>query len=413
MRVSTLSFQNTALRSILNQQSTLGKLQLHEATGKRINTPSDDPTGASQVVHLKEKILQAERYTKNSDLASSRLELEDGVLSSVTDAIHHVKELTIQGSTSTLGESDRTQIKLAIEESLSQLMGLANTKDATGSYLFAGYQNRSTPFSKDAAGNVMYHGDQGQQVFEVAAGIQTAISDSGDSVFNDIPNGNGQFQIEETGAANTGSALLTNGSITDLAAYVPDDYRLTFVTNGAGDLAYQVIGANSGQIIPALPGTVPADAPAYVEGQGINFNGIDFTVTGKPDVGDDFSIKPSTRQSLFKTVENVISALDTADFTPAAQAKFQLDVNQSLSELDNALDAVLQIRNRVGSRLNTVETAKSVNQDFVLHSQEVLSSIEQVDMAKAISDLTQQATSLDAAQQSFLKIQGLSLFRLM
>jgi len=46
----------------------------------------------------------------------------------------------------------------------------------------------------------------------------------------------------------------------------------------------------------------------------------------------------------------------------------------------------------------------------VLQYQTTLSSLRDLDYSKALSDLTLQQTTLQAAQQSFVKIQSLSLF---
>ncbi len=83
--------------------------------------------------------------------------------------------------------------------------------------------------------------------------------------------------------------------MTDKSAYVADNYTLTFVTNGAGKLAYQIVGASSGQVIPAPPATIPTDAPEYVIGEDISFNGLSINIKGTPQVGDTFQIAPSQK----------------------------------------------------------------------------------------------------------------------
>lgn len=68
------------------------------------------------------------------------------------------------------------------------------------------------------------------------------------------------------------------------------------------------------------------------------------------------------------------------------------------------------MRATVGARLNAVDAQKDVNDGFKLQVQETLSKLQDLDYAEAVSRLNLQLTGLQAAQQSFLKIQGLSLF---
>jgi flagellar hook-associated protein 3 FlgL len=68
------------------------------------------------------------------------------------------------------------------------------------------------------------------------------------------------------------------------------------------------------------------------------------------------------------------------------------------------------VRSRVGARLNAIYDQRNLNDSNLLQFQQAKSSVEDVDFAKAVSDLQQHLTGLQAAQQSYVKIQGLSLF---
>jgi len=81
-----------------------------------------------------------------------------------------------------------------------------------------------------------------------------------------------------------------------------------------------------------------------------------------------------------------------------------------LDNLDRNLDNVIEVRSRVGARLNSTEDQKNINESSLLQVREALSGIQDLDFAEAISQLEQQRITLQAAQQSFIRIQGLSLF---
>ena len=69
-----------------------------------------------------------------------------------------------------------------------------------------------------------------------------------------------------------------------------------------------------------------------------------------------------------------------------------------------------RIRSQVGSRLNAMDSQENLNDAYSLQLQTTLSRLEDLDYAEAITRLEQQLTGIQAAQQSFVRIQGLSLF---
>ena len=78
--------------------------------------------------------------------------------------------------------------------------------------------------------------------------------------------------------------------------------------------------------------------------------------------------------------------------------------------MDNAIGNVIDIRSRVGSRLSAIESQKFANDDIALQVAETMSDLQDLDYAEALSRLSLQAFGLEAAQQSFVRTQGLSLF---
>lgn len=410
MRISSLQLQRQGINNILRQQNEVNRIQNEVATGKKINTPSDDPIGASQIILLNEQIKQNEQFQKNSDVALGHLELEDSILSSVSNVLQRVRELHLQGSNTILTDEDRAAIVQELQVKRDELLGLANSQNATGSYIFSGFQGGSQAYTKDANNNVTYNGDSGQRFLEVASGLTVPVNDSGFDIFDKIRTGNGTFHTIDSGAANTGSGTISTGTVVDQATYVQDTYTVTFVTNAAGNLAYQVFGATSGQVVPTLPTVTPANAPDYVDGASINFNGVQIEISGTPVAGDDFQLVPSAHQSVFTTLENIITAMSAPANNANQRAVLSNQMTRTLSELDLAMDSVNATRTKVGARLNVIETAEDVNANFILQSKTTLSSIEDVDLAEAATALTFQATVLQAAQQSFIKIQSLSLF---
>lgn len=82
----------------------------------------------------------------------------------------------------------------------------------------------------------------------------------------------------------------------------------------------------------------------------------------------------------------------------------------TLTRLDSAIDAVSNTRASIGARMNAIDGQRNSNESFSLLMQENRSNLEDLDYAEAVSRFEQQLLALQASQQSFVKIQGLSLF---
>lgn len=175
---------------MLDQQSRLNQTQMQLSTGKKILAPSDDPAAATRIIDLNQSIKQTEQYQGNIDAARQRLSLENGVLQNATDILQRVNELGIQGLNATNSPDDRRAIAVEMEELNQQLIGLANTRNANGEYLFSGFKSATQPFSKDTinAGAYSYAGDTNSRPIQIGSDRQIADGDPGINVFG-IPTG--------------------------------------------------------------------------------------------------------------------------------------------------------------------------------------------------------------------------------
>lgn len=409
MRISTSQIHQQSVSAMLEKQVEMAKTQQQLATGRRILTPQDDPAGTVRVLAFEEVRSTVNQYQRNAEAATASLSIEESALEGVANVLQRARELALQGNNDTLNDQDRQSIVFELRELRSQLIQIANTKDGSGDHLFAGYQIGTQPFSQDASGAITYNGDQGQRYVQIGADRQVAMSDSGSALFREIRSGNGTF-VTSADAGNTGSGMIDTGGVVDPSAYVADTYTITFVTNTGGDLAYQVVGAVSGQVVPPLPDVIPDDAPAYQSGSAISFNGIETAITGAPLLGDTFTVSPSPNQDMFTTLQNLIDAMETPTVTAAARASLHERVSRALVNIDQSLEKTLEVRSRVGARLNAVEKQQEANEVHLVNIEESLSSLNALDYTEAISRLNQQQMALQAAQQTYVRVQGLSLF---
>ncbi|VAW82041.1 Flagellar hook-associated protein FlgL [hydrothermal vent metagenome] len=191
MRIGTLQLFRQGLDSMLSQQSALSKTQLQLSTGKQINSPSDDPTGAAQLLNLSETIKITEQYQLNIQQLQANLPLEENVLGSVVDNLQRARELAIQGLNATNNADDRAAIAQEIRQIGAQVLGIANSKNGNGEYLFSGFQGDVIPFSVDNVGVYSYAGDQGQRELQIGPTRRVAGGDSGLNVFMKITDASG------------------------------------------------------------------------------------------------------------------------------------------------------------------------------------------------------------------------------
>jgi flagellar hook-associated protein 3 FlgL len=401
MRISTTQMQQRAVERMLDQETQLSKTQQQVASGRRMLEPADDPAGAAQAMSLSRVISLTQQHQANADSASARQTNEEGVLSSVTDLLQSMSTLVVQGNNDTNSASDRQAIATQLQQELNHLLDLANSKDANGEYLFSGYQSHTEPFTQDGSGTVTYQGDNGQRMLNIGSGVQIAMTDPGDAIFQDIPAGNGVFTAQAA-AGNTGTGVITPGSAT--GSFSGGPYSVTFTqTSPNGPVTFQVLDKSE---------SPPAEVTSgdYTSGADIDVNGAQVSVSGSPANWDTFTIAPSGNQDVFTTVNNLIDTFNQAGDDPVSRTALHNTVNSELTNLQNALQNVLLVRARVGSRLDAADSQKNTNAALILSAQTTLSNVQDLDYAQAASQLQLQLTGLQAAQQTYLSVAKLSLF---
>lgn len=402
IRVSTSQTFTQGSNAILDNQSKVSQTQLQLSKGTRILKPSDDPIGSSVALNLQQQIDNATQYIANGRSAETRLEVEESTLANVTDILGRVRELALQGANGTLNQQDRESISIEIRQRLGELVGLANTQLSTGDYLFSGYKANVQPFSRNGTGSVVYNGDQGVQLVNVNSTVQVENGNSGDAVFMNITTGNGAF-VTGSDTSNLGTGVISTAVLKDPTVYVGDQYTIDFSLDGGGNLVYQITGANTGPVYAA-------PLPAFDEDGEVTFNGISYSISGVPQAGDSFTVEPSYAQDVFATVNQILSALQLPTDTSTLQATFQNAMNVGLQNLDQAITHMDQVRASVGSRLNVIESEREINESLLVETKSALSLIKDLDYAEAITELNKRTLALQAAQQSFVKVQNLSLF---
>jgi len=401
MRISTSQITSAGVREMLLRQAEIQHTQLQLATQQRVLTPSDDPVAATAISALESEIEQLEQFNINSDAAKASNELEESVLSSVTNIFFRVKELMVSLGNGVYDEQDLDSISIELQERLKELVGLANTQNANGEYLFSGSLVDVKTVTRDIAGNFVYNGDQSQRFLRVSSGVVVPTSDHGFDLFVDIKNGNGKF-VTSADAANTGTGLIDPGSYQAPPNFLTEPYTIAFSVDVNGDTNYTVTGDISGATI--IPATV------WQEGDEITFNGITTEVNGEPLAGDQFGIAPSTSEDIFSNIQLAIDSITSFQDTEAGRALFYNAITGIQETLDRNMENIDLHRGKIGAQLNVVESEFESNLFLLVTSQSSLSEIKDLDVVEASTRFSQQLVVLEAAQASFVRVQGLNLF---
>ncbi len=400
MRISSNTMFESTVSAMTQQQSQMLHTQQQIATGKKLITPSDDPLAAARALDVTHSAAVNAQYSVNRGAAKDSLTIAEGILGSITELMLNIRDTATSAGAPSNTDGTRQAVANSLQSSLQQLVGFANSQDGVGNYMFAGFQTKTPPFVDTSAGT-SYFGDDGQRLVQVSSSQQMEISNNGADLFMRIKNGNGSF-LTQANTANTGTGVASLGSVTTPALLTGNNYSVTFSV-AAGVTTYSVNNTTTGLPVAGMT------AQPYVSGQAISFDGLKFDVKGVPANGDVFSVAPSTNQSVFSTIQDMIDTLK-APVLGGNMAQLTAGMAQGLAQLDAALQNVTNVRATMGLRLNELDATQAAGDNLDLNLQKTLSQLQDTDYAKAITDLTMQQTTLQAAQKSFTSVANLSLF---
>lgn len=430
MRVSSSMIFDVGTSGISRQTSSLLKVQQQLASGRRILTPGDDPIAAGRAIEITQAKAVNAQFIENQKAAANALGLEEVHLSHAQDLLTRASELANTAGSTVNSPIARAGIATELRTIYDQLMGIANIKNADGSHIFGGFKSDTVPFGGTIdslnGGDVTYSGDDGQRLLQVSSNRYIEISDSGLDLFRRIATGNGYF-VTDYAASNSGTGIIDGGSISNPVAWNSAtahnvDVRFTVT---AGVTTYDLVDTGTGNSL-LTGGVAPAPVASqrsYLSGQPIQLSaqgtepafdlGGTVRVSGAVADGDRFSLAPSSSQSVFASIAQLVGALESNDTTAAGNAKFLTDVGAARNNATQSLNNIVTARARVGSRLNELESLQVMGEQFGLQYDQALSDLQDLDYASAATELAKRQVSLEAAQQSFVRISQLSLFSLL
>lgn len=409
VRFSTLQINRQGLNGLLDVQAAATKTQQQISTGKRVLTPGDDPIAASRILQLSQELELNARYSANAGELQNRLEREDVALSSINDLLQRAQELVLQTGDGALAQEQRRFISIEMKGIVDSMAQTMNSRDGNGNYIFAGLNGQDQPYVKGGDGRYRYEGDEGQRSIQLGPSSFIKANDTGKRLFEDVPSSVASLNLAANSTnkasppAEIGSARVTNQAAFN--EFYPEDVVIEFRPLNEVDpptLTFNVRQVSDGRLLK--------ENQVYQSGELIEFAGATVRVSGSPVVGDTFVVNSTQKKGLLTTLEDFSLQLDNLTDSPDDRALLTESIANTLTNLGNGQTRLLEGQSSVGARLNLVDSVKNSNADVRLATQASLSQLQDLDFAAAISQLSQETFILEAAQASFARVSGLTLF---
>lgn len=394
MRLASNNFQDRSLELIQQRQIALQQAQERLVSGKRVVRASDDPTAAARLERALAEEVRLQASQRSLESSRGVMKLAEHTTGEAGELLQRARELLVEAGNASYTDTERKTLSDRLRGLRDDLLRLANRGDSMGAFIFGGQGSGQAPFV-DAPGGVQYRSLPGQVTAQPGDPLPMTVD--GALAFLGSPTGNGVFQTAPA-AGNSPGAWIDSGRVVDPSALTDADYSIAFSGSGAS-VTYQVF--KDGTALPG--GTQP-----YQSGQSISFDGVAVTVQGQPANGDAFTLKPSTRTlSVFDTLERAARDLATPGRSKAQLAQ---TVDTGLTQLDSSFNTLLAVRSQLGAVL---ERTDSLEQHLSGLQEQVdiqKADANEIDLAKAVSDLQSVQTGYDAALKAYSMVQRMSLF---
>jgi flagellar hook-associated protein 3 FlgL len=406
-RLGSANAYDNTVSNLTTRQNNLSNLQESLSSGKKITTPSDDPTGAAQAERALNRLARIATDQRALEVQRNAISTAESTLGDVTSALQDVRDLVSSAGNGGFSAAERKTVSSQISALRQRILGLANAQDSNGQPLFAALGSALQPFAGPASVSPDYtfNGLPGT----TAAGTYAIPSTlDGESAF--------MLQADRDAAYNvkTSNTNLTTDSV------VKDPTSTLGPVNGSGytiEITAFDPTANTVSYTltenPPFPGSLVTGGGTVPWSKDLGFKvagmpGLTMNVKGTPSVppapNDTITVEPNP--SLFSTIDHAMNDIGTAANSAAANQA----VTQALHNIDISMGRISAIRGQAGDLLNRADSITSTNEKRNVEQQANRSRAEDIDMIQAVSDFQKQQTGYQAALQSYAQIQKLSLF---
>lgn len=348
-RVSENSSYHAINYSVGKSKTRLEDLQIKGANLKRIQKPSDDPIGNTELLAVRSKNIDAEQYLRNSNFAKTQIHFTENAIEELTDIVVKAKELAIGQASNFYSPEVRRSIAQEVHQLRNQALSISNRR-LGNRYIFAGHKTLTRPFDE----NGKYHGDDQTTTIEINKDFFIPINFSGKHIF---------YEKENT-------ALKEIAPLAD-----------TPFANG---------------LKPEDVNSAPSSQPNNEEID--NVIRRDLASESGPSIGP--SLKGASRSSIFRDLEK----LETALLSNNPEI-----IQGTLTNFDKHFNRLVEIRSKIGSVSNSIENAEEDIEKTKLVNNEYKSKLEDADVAKLFTDLSRQQNVMNATYKTSAQLMNRSL----
>ncbi|SDJ24558.1 flagellar hook-associated protein 3 [Pseudomonas abietaniphila] len=278
MRISTAQYYEASAANYQRNYANVIKSGDEVSSQVKLNTAGDDPVGAARVLQLQQMNAMLTQYQTNASAVNTKGTHAESVLSSINTAIQRAQDLVIGAGSAAFSDKDRLANAAELKELQSQILGLMNSQDADGSYLFAGSKSTTVPYAINPDGTYSYQGDQSKNNVDIGNGISTATNTTGWEAFEQAVNTTRTSATLTSPATNDGLVSMSGGVVTSSA-----DYNAKFV----GGQPYSITFTSSTEFVirdkdlndvtaeASGKGSISSDSAAS---QNVTFRGLQFSL---------------------------------------------------------------------------------------------------------------------------------------
>ncbi len=424
MQVSTKLFNQQQIRQFSKLTADIQEKQEKISSGRAILNASDDPVAAVNLSAANEQKILLERFEENVYLAQNRLEAGDKVLQESISVMTRITELATQARNPTYDAFSRRAILTEITELREVLVDLANTQDARGQSLFAGFSNEKIAFVEGPDGKIHYNGDRGTHTVQISESMNVPTSLDGITVFGRVETANGRrdiFEIVDSVAASI-NPLRDLDERASASAKASVSFTIPRQNQGweldlAGSLGQVRISAvlsegNEQKFADAV------NAQSDLTGVVASFDQLtgrtiltdieagEIEIENLEIEGQELSNYAGQYHLIFNSVDENQQEVGE----PRVLSDLDQLLGRGISNLKSAMDH-LSIQQAVfGAQMSKAEVQRSALATRKLAVTQDISKLGDADLAKLVTDLQAQLTNRDAAQQAFAKMGQQSLF---
>lgn len=408
MRISTAQTFNTGIDQLQQRQRDLARTQQQLSSGKRVERASDDPSAAARAERALASEARGQASQRALETSRHAMTLTEGALGDAGELMQQAREALVAAGNGSYSDAERVGVADRLSALRQQLLATANRGNGDGGFLFAGQGGSQPPFV-DAVGGVSFRGTPG--AVQLVSDEPLPRSIDGQAAWLASPSGNGLFETRNASSApNVSGTWIDAGQVRDLAAFytatsppaAANPATLTYRLAFSGTAASPTFSVTKDGAATALVNV------AYVSGQTIAIDGMEFTVEGNPASGDGFEIRLATPSlGVFDTLARAIAELKTPLRSNAAVTQ---SVQRALSDLDGSMVALQSLRSQVGEVLNHADRVEGRIAAQSISAQTERSNAEDLDMLAALSRFEAQQTGYQAALKTYASVQRLSLF---